>query len=339
MIVLGTNLNFIYIIPIEKSTGEPISWDTLGAIGSIPGAMTSAAGQLLTPVRRQYTASVVMTDTVRPKKKKQHTKHRHTKEKQMDDESSKKTTEILIFGGIVHNPKSSLTDEIHSLTLNVTDGYAKWKQLPQRGKSIPSARIGHSFTFMKYQSSHTNSNNHHLFLFGGTDSQAFRQDFYLLDLATPISKTDVTVHVGEVHSYEHSPHTKDLCAPRGATITRVWNTQTLRHNSKKSNDVPTNAATTGTTTTTASADNTSVVETAQFIVIGGSRSGASNEMNTSWTVPANTLIGYHGDIHSTQCITRQVCVVKLTKFGTQQQKDCANETVRMYCLTLDFLIS
>ena len=330
MIVLGTNLNFIYIIPVERSTGRPISWDTLGATGQIPGAMSSSTGQSLTPVRRQYAASVVNTT---PLDQEAGSKGKRSKSKK--NKKDPNTAEIIIFGGIVHNPKSSLTDEIHSLTINVVEGNAKWKELPQRGRSIPSARIGHSFTFMQYKSKQTSLINHQMFMFGGTDSQAFRQDFFVLDLATPISKVNVTMHIGKVHQYEHSPRVEDLCAPRGATVTRIWNTKTLKNkaSSKKKTETDPEGKNEANAANAANEENqtndeNATVETAQFIVVGGSRCGATNQMDTSWTIPLDTLIGYHGDVHATQCITRLLTrdLKKKDKWEIWENITCAPNT-------------
>ena len=298
VVVLGTNLNFIYVVPIEKETGHPISWDTLGAVGTIPGAMTSASGQALSPIRRQFAASIVSNvyDVDGKKKKKKKISTSNTSKKSSNNNNDNiNDCEIIIFGGIVHNPISALTDEIHSLTINVETGYAKWKELPQRGRSVPSARIGHTFSFVEYKSPQTGLTNHHMLMFGGTDSDAFRQDFFILDLNTPIAKKEVKIHLATLNEIQHPTHIfpkqSDLCAPRGATMTRLWNTETYLKDTKTK-------SATGTTNT---------IQTAQFLVLGGSRSSTTATSETSWTLPSHGLIGQYdkpNNMHSSKTIAR-----------------------------------
>ena len=281
VVVLGTNLKFIYVIPIERETGHPISWDTLGATGNIPGAMVSPSGQQLTPVRRQFAAAVISKDMKIKKNR---------KGKKIQNEC-----EIIIFGGIVHNPVSSLTDDIHGLILNVVEGSAEWKELPQRGRSVPSARIGHTFSFIEYKSPQTGLINHQMLMFGGTDSNAFRQDFFILDLNTPIEKKDVIIHLANINETEHVAHVlpiqSSLCAPRGATITRLWNTETHllpkvlkdEGENKEENE---------------DARKKKTIQTAQFLILGGSRSTAAASAESSWT--SHDMIGMHDKPNDTQ---------------------------------------
>ena len=164
LVVLGTNLKFIYLVPIEKGTGQPISWDSIGALGAIPGAIKSIANnQTLTPVRRQYAACVMNSSD--PGRRRSGGRRSNQKNGNNEEEC-----EIIIFGGIVHNPKSALTDDVHSLTIRVEEGKAEWISVTQRGRAVPSARIGHSFSFLEYKSPQTGLINRQLCMFGGTDS-------------------------------------------------------------------------------------------------------------------------------------------------------------------------
>ena len=113
-----------------------------------------------------------------------------------------------------------------------------------------------------------------------------------MDLETPITKTDVDVSIVRInetvlHPKHVAPNQHDLCAPRGATITRLWNTEA---------NVTTTRNSGGSTST--------VVQTSQFLVLGGSRSEATTSADTSWTIPSHSLIGHHGDAHSTSTIAR-----------------------------------
>ena len=117
-----------------------------------------------------------------------------------------------------------------------------------------------------------------------------------MDLETPITKTDVDVSIVRInesilHPKHVAPNQHDLCAPRGATITRLWNTEA-------------NVTTTKNSTSSSSSSTSTVVQTSQFLVLGGSRSEATTSADTSWTIPSHSLIGHHGDAHSTSTIAR-----------------------------------
>ena len=101
--VLGTNLGVIHCVPIDTSSGTPISWEPIKASGQVPGA--SIADSSMTAVHRQFDATLIPRPSPAD----------NQQDDQQQDGDSAPFHSILIFWGIVHNPKSMLTDDTHEL--------------------------------------------------------------------------------------------------------------------------------------------------------------------------------------------------------------------------------
>ena len=93
---------------------------------------------------------------------------------------------ILIFGGIVRNP-TRLINNSYMLSVDddkasTTMGLAGWKEIPRRGNSVPCPRVGQSITYYSNRNSQSNDNessiNERIYVFGGYDSDDFRNDLF-----------------------------------------------------------------------------------------------------------------------------------------------------------------
>ena len=136
---------------VDTSSGTPISWESINASGQIPGALVGPALDASTnAVHRQFDATLISR-------------------KSAEDECSQTSdgesfNRILIFGGIVHRPKSMLSDATHELQISIEKGIAKWAPMKRRGK-VPSPRIGHSFDCIEFINTATGLNCRFAFMF------------------------------------------------------------------------------------------------------------------------------------------------------------------------------
>ena len=73
---------------------------------------------------------------------------------------------------------------------STTIGPSRWKEIPRRGNSVPCPRVGQSIIYYSNRNSQSNGNessiNERIYVFGGYDSDDFRNDLLFLDLCSSI---------------------------------------------------------------------------------------------------------------------------------------------------------
>lgn len=182
LVLLGSDARIIHCISIDARSGEVLGWDSTATTGIVPGL--SADGERA--MYRQFEATYIPG-------------------------SVDSAGLIFLFGGITSEPKSALAADCYILTLSSDfTEMPVWTRAVARGRRIPTPRIGHSINNVRIRDDESGTLRDNVILFGGADTNSFRQDLYNVDTSGCLEL--------EATSFQQFFH-----APIHHSVTPIWN--------------------------------------------------------------------------------------------------------------------